>query len=108
MKVLKVVAVAVALVAMAAVAQAADKPLFDWSRLSFAGGVNYKWIAAPTDASAPVPAFGKEWEAGVYGAYNLTPMLSLTGSSVYGFDNKQVESRVGLRVRLGNGNAGGQ
>jgi hypothetical protein len=39
----------------------------------------------------------------MYGAYNLTPRLSLTGSTVYGLDNKNVESRVGLRVRLGNG-----
>ena len=49
--------------------------------------------------------FGKEWEVGLYGAYNLTPHLSLAGSEVYGFDNKNVQSRVGLRVRFGNGEA---
>jgi len=99
----KVLVAGAILAAAAAVAQAEDKPVVDWSRLSLAAGVNYAWHAAPFDDSAPVPAWGREWEAGLYGAYNLTPRLSLVGSTVYGLDNKNVESRVGLRVRLGNG-----
>ena len=84
-------------------AHAEDRPLFAWERLSFAGGVNYAWHAAPAEAAAPLPLAVKEWEAGAYAAYNLTPMLSLAASSVYGFDNQHVVSRVGLRVRLGRG-----
>ena len=80
-----------------------DKPLWDWSRLTFAGGMNYVWHAAPFDQSAPVPPFGKEWEVGLYASYNLTPHLSLAGSTVYGFDNKLVQDRIGLRVRFGSG-----
>lgn len=91
-------------VAFAAVSQAAeDRPLLALDRLTFAGGVNYAWHAAPFEDSAQVPAFGKEFEAGLYAAYNLTPKLSLAGSTVYGFDNKMVETRVGLRVRFGRG-----
>lgn len=100
----KVLVAAVLMMAAVAVAQAEDKPLFSWERLSFAAGVNYAWHAAPFENAAPVPAFGKEWEAGLYAAYNLTPRLSLAGSSVYGMDNKLVESRVGVRIRLGSGN----
>lgn len=96
-------AVVASIVVFAATAKAADQPLLSFDRLTFAGGLNYKWIAAPTAESAPVPAFGKEWEAGLYAAYNLTPHLSLAGSAVYGFDNKQVEERIGLRVRFGKG-----
>jgi hypothetical protein len=110
MRYLKIVVVGVvaAIVAFAAFAPAAraaegDQPLLALDRLTFAGGVNYAWHAAPMEDSAPVPAFGKEWEAGLYAAYNLTPKLSLAGSSVYGFDNKMVETRVGLRVRFGRG-----
>lgn len=107
MKVLKVLVVAAVLgiVAFAATAKAAegDKPLFDWSRFTVAGGLNYAWYAAPFDKSAPVPPFGKEWEVGLYGSYNLTPHLSLAGSTVYGFDNKTVQDRLGLRFRFGSG-----
>lgn len=91
------------IVAFAATAKAADQPLLSLDRLTFAGGLNYKFVSAPEPESAPVPPFGKEWEAGLYAAYNLTPHLSLAGSIVRGFDNKQVEERIGLRVRFGKG-----
>lgn len=106
MKVLKFVLVVAALCSLSfATARAAegDKPLFDWSRFTVAGGLNYAWYAAPFDKSAPVPPFGKEWEVGLYGSYNLTPHLSLAGSTVYGFDNKTVQDRLGLRFRFGSG-----
>lgn len=111
MKVLKAVVMAAVLgvVLFAATAKAAEapagRPLLALDRLSFAGGLNYCWYAAPLDGSAPVPSFGKEWEAGLYAAYNLTPHLSLAGSSVYGLDNKNVQNRIGLRVRFGNSEA---
>ena len=103
---IKLLAVAVLLAAAAGVASTQvveEKPLLAWERVSFAAGLNYAWHAGPFEDSAPVPPWGREWETGLYAAYNLTPLLSLTGSSVYGFDNKLVESRVGLRVRLGRG-----
>jgi hypothetical protein len=111
MKAVKVVLLAVVLAIMAFAAlstparaqEAVDRPLLSWDRASFAGGVNYAWHAAPAEDSAPVPPFGKEWEAGIYGAYNISPLLSIAGSSVYGFDNKLVETRLGFRIRLGRG-----
>lgn len=104
---LKAAAVAALWIGIVLLAQpvraAEDRPLLDFSRISFAAGVNYAWHAAPFEDSAPVPAFGKEWETGLYAAYNLTPLLSLAGSTVYGFDNKLVETRVGVRIRFGRG-----
>ena len=107
MKVLKAVVIAavLAVTVFAATARAAeDQPLFSLSRLTFAGGVNYAWHAAPAvDGTSPLPAHASEFEAGLYAAYNLTPKLSIPASSVYGFDNKLVETRVGLRIRFGRG-----
>lgn len=99
---LKVVLVASLAVLGASTAQAAegDRPLLSMDRLSLAGGVNHVWHAAPAEDSTPLPLAVREWEAGLYAAYNLTPRLSLVGSTVYGFDNKLVESRAGLRVRF--------
>ena len=82
---------------------AEDKPLFALDRLSFAGGLNYAWHAAPEAGNPNVPEFAKEFEAGLYASYNLTPKLSLPFSSVYGFDNKLIETRVGVRIRFGRG-----
>ena len=99
-----VVAAVLGVVAFAAVAKAAeDKPLLALDRLTFAGGVNYAWHAAPAEGASPLPAHAQEFEAGLYAAYNLTPKLSIPFSSVYGFDNKLVETRVGLRIRFGRG-----
>ena len=82
---------------------AVDQPLLSWERVSFAAGVNHAWYAAPLDGSAAPPPASHEWEAGIFGAYNITPLLSLTASSLYGFDNKAVQTRVGVRIRLGKG-----
>lgn len=84
---------------------AAEKPLLDWSRLSLSAGIDYAWYGAPTETSAPVPFFEKEWEVGLYGAYVLAapaagqsgPVVSLAGSSAYGLDNKLIRTKVGLR-----------
>lgn len=80
-----------------------DKPLATLDRVSVAAGLNYMWYSAPFDTSDPVPAFSRGFEVGVYGAYNLTPHLSLTGSVSYMLDNKQLEQRLGLRFRLYQG-----
>lgn len=101
-----IAAVVLGIVVFAATAKAADKPIVDISRLSLAAGANYAWHSQPFVDGAPPPAFGKEWEFGIYGAYNLTPHLSIAGSSVYGLDNKLVESRLGLRFRLWRGGGG--
>ena len=106
MKVLKAVVIAAILgvVVFAATARAAeDKPLLALDRLSFAGGLNYAWHASPSADNPNVPGYAKEFEAGLYASYNLTPKLSLPFSSVYGFDNKMVETRVGVRIRFGRG-----
>ena len=103
LKAAAVAALWIGIILLAQPARAEDKPLLDFSRISFAAGVNYAWHAAPFEDSALVPPFGKEWETGLYAAYNLTPLLSLSGSTVYGFDNKLVETRLGVRIRLGRG-----
>lgn len=79
------------------------KPLLSAERLSLAVGANYAFFSAPLESSARLPEFKKEFEAGVFAAYNLTPHLSAVGSSVYGLDNKQFRTSVGLRVRIFQG-----
>ena len=94
---------ALAVVSTAAHAQAEPKPLLSAERLSIGAGVNYAFYSAPLESSARLPDFKKEWEAGVFAAYNLTPHLSAVGSSVYGLDNKQFRTSLGLRVRIFQG-----
>jgi len=90
---------------IASVAHAADepRPLLSAERLSLAVGANYAFFSAPLESSARLPEFKKEFEAGLFAAYNLTPHLSAVGSSVYGLDNKQFRTSVGLRVRIFQG-----
>lgn len=87
----------------AAQAVSEPKPLLSIERLSLGAGVNYAFFSAPLESSARIPEFEKEFEVGVFAAYNLIPHLSLVGSSVYGLDNKLFRSSVGLRVRLFQG-----
>lgn len=94
---------ALAVVSSVAHAQAEPKPLLSAERLSLAVGANYAFFTAPLESSSRLPEFKKEFEAGVFAAYNLTPHLSAVGSSVYGLDNKQFRTSLGLRVRIFQG-----
>lgn len=80
--------------ALASPAVAQDRPLFSLARLTLAAGVDYSF-----------PEVGpNQLKVGVFGAYNLTPILSLTGSTVYPLETKDFETRVGVRVRVWRGN----
>ena len=81
---------------LASNAMAETKPLFSKDRVSLAAGLDYSFYNRA--GVEPVPSFKKEWEVGLFGAYNLTPKLSLTSSAGYGFDNKFVRYKVGLRT----------
>ena len=101
---MKIVIAALTLLALASCAHAATvEPILSPKRLSIAAGANYAAYSKLTASAAEIPAYKKEWEAGLYAAYNLTPRLSLTGSSVLGLDNHLVRSSIGLRVRLFRG-----
>lgn len=97
----KIVLAAVFLTVAAAVAQAEDKPLFSLDRASLAVGMDYAWYQAAGDE--PVPTFSKAWEPGLFGAYVLTPHLTLTGSGRYDLDNKLVRWKVGVRAVIWRG-----
>lgn len=92
-----------ALSILASAVHAEDKPLLSVERVSLGAGFNYAFHAAPFETSAPLPEFRKEFEAGLYGAYNLTPHLSAVASSVYGLDNKTFRTSLGVRIRLFQG-----
>jgi len=98
-----ILAVLAALCLASAAHAAEPKPLLSAERLSLGVGANYAFYSAPLESSARLPDFKKEWEAGVFAAYNLTPHLSAVGSSVYGLDNKQFRTSIGLRVRIFKG-----
>ena len=84
-------------VALPAHAQTTGKPILSLDRLGLSAGANYAWHAGE---SLNLPKFKKEWEAGIFAAYNLTPTLDLVGSTLSGLDNKTFRSSVGLRVAL--------
>lgn len=101
---------------LASIAHADDKPLFDPSRLSLAMGTQYDWFAGSnTESGIGLPV--NEFSAGPVGAYNLLakeyidqnggvaykPLLSLSGSVMYGLDSKQLRTSLGLRLMLYNG-----
>jgi hypothetical protein len=73
--------------------RAADAPILSMKRVSFATGADHKWYA---DGA-------RGWQAGVFGAYNVTPHASLVGSSVYDLNAKGLEHRVGIRIRIFQG-----
>lgn len=96
-------AVVAALVTLAAAgsAVAAERPLLDKSRASLAFGLDYAFYQKAGDE--PLPSFKKAWEPGIFGAYVLTPHLTLTGSGAYDLDNKFLRWKVGVRTVLWKG-----
>ena len=87
-----------ALLASPATAQApADSvtvaPLFSLKRVSLATGLDHRWE----------PGGGRQYLLGAFGAYNVTPHLSLTGAARYGFESEKVEPWVGVRIRIWQG-----
>lgn len=95
--------VAVFLMCVAAgAAEAADqRPILDKSRASLALGLDYAWYQKA--GVEPLPTFKKAWEPGIFGAYVLTPHLTLTGSGAYDLDNKWMRWKVGVRTVLWRG-----
>lgn len=81
--------------ASAATLNSGDAPILSMRRVSFATGADAKWYEDG----------GKGWQAGVFGAYNVTPHASLVGSSVYDFRYKGLEHKVGIRIRIFQGKA---
>lgn len=94
---------ALALLLVATASFAAEEPLFSPKRLSVAAGANYASFSQVGISAAQVPAYRKEWEVGVYSAYNLTPRASLVASSVLGLDNRLVRWSAGFRIRMFRG-----
>lgn len=89
------------LLALAGVAQASEQPLLSKDRASLAVGLDYAWYQKA--GSEPLPQFKKAWEPGLFGAYVLTPHVTLTGSGAYDLDNKFVRWKVGVRTVLWRG-----
>lgn len=100
--------IALGLFCLTGVSQAQEpKNLLSADRLSFAVGGNYGWHDGEV---SNLPAFRKEVEVGVYGAYSLTsyqnadgqwkPRLILTASSLYGLDNRTFHTSVGVRLPI--------
>ena len=98
--VMGVVAVALAC-ALAGQSQAAEQPLLSKDRASLAVGLDYAWYQKA--GAEPLPSFKKAWEPGLFGAYVLTPHVTLTGSGAYDLDNKFVRWKVGVRTVLWRG-----
>lgn len=76
-------------------------PLLSITRASLAAGADYAGYAQ--NGQQPLPDFKKAFEIGVYGAYVLTPHVTLTASGAYDVDNKWTRYRVGLRTVLWRG-----
>ena len=68
-------------------------PLFSLKRVSLATGLDHRWE----------PGGGRQYLLGAFGAYNVTPHLSLTGAARYGFESEKVEPWVGVRIRIWQG-----
>lgn len=78
-----------------------NRPLLSVSRLSLAAGGQYAWRTTPlANNSEPLCGRHAEWEAGLFGAYNLTPHGSLVGSTTLGIDSRQFRHTLGFRIRL--------
>ena len=82
-------------------AAAVSAPLFSPLRAAVAVGADYAFYSGH---DAPVFPVKKEWQAGIFGSYKLTPTLSLVGGTRYGLDSKQFDSKVGLRLLVWDGN----
>ena len=95
-------AITALVVLTAAVCQSAtiDAPAFSTKRLAVAAGADYAFYSGK---DAPALGWKKEFQAGLFGAYKLTPTLAATGSWRYGLDTKQFETKVGLRLIVWDG-----
>ena len=94
MRLALVIAMLVGLASQANFAKAAeDAPILSMRRVSFATGVDHKWHHDGV----------RNWQAGVFGAYNISPHLSLVGSSVYDWRHQYLEHKVGIRIRIFTG-----
>lgn len=107
MKSIIVSAILLSLLASASLAQSPTPevaPLFSAKRVSLATGANYAWRTTPlANNSEPLLGRHAEWEAGVFGAYNLTPHASLVGSTTLGIDSRQFRHTLGVRIRIWQG-----
>lgn len=81
-------------------AETLDLPIFTPQRLALAVGADY---ATYSGASAPKFPVTKEFQAGVFAAYKMTPTLSLVAGSRYGMDSKQFDTKIGLRLLVWDG-----
>jgi len=100
---------------LARAAATEEVPLLSAKRASVAAGLNYAWRTTPlADNSDPLLGRHAEWEAGVFGAYNLispsaahpqVPHISLVGSTTLGVDSRQFRHTVGIRWRFWSGKA---
>ena len=88
------------LLTASAYAATSDLPLFSAKRAALAVGGEYAFYSGQ---DAPALNFKKEWQAGIFGGYKLTPTTSLTASLRYGVDTKQFETKVGLRLIVWDG-----
>jgi hypothetical protein len=85
-------------------AQPKDAPLLSASRLSLATGAQYRWNTTPlSGASEPILGRHAEWEAGVFGAYTVTPHASLVASTTLGLNSRQFRHTLGFRFRIWQG-----
>ena len=94
---MKKIAFALMLLALSVgVAGAAETAsLLSLKRVSIAAGLSHRWGADRTN----------QYVTGLYGAYNVTPHLSLTGSVAYLHVSEKLEKQVGIRIRLWRGSA---
>ena len=96
--------VLLSLTASASFAQTKDAPLLSASRLSLATGAQYRWNTTPlSGASEPIQGRHAEWEAGVFGAYTVTPHASLVASTTLGLNSRQFRHTLGFRFRIWQG-----
>ena len=81
-----------------------EAPLLSASRLTLATGANYRWSTTPlSGASEPILGRHAEWEAGLFGAFTVTPHLSLVGATTLGLNSRQFRHTLGVRFRIWQG-----
>ena len=78
-----------------------EYPLLSAKRAVLAAGASYEFYSA--EGSEALPAFGKEWVVGLYGAYRIVPKLAVAGSMAYGFDNEWLRTSIGPRYTFYSG-----
>lgn len=99
MRPLALLAAVLALALFVAPVRAQQQPIsaFHVSRVAIAAGSGYDWHYG--SALNPEPVFKKEFAAGLYGAYVLTPHVSLYAGAVYGVDNRVYRFSPGVHYR---------